>query len=111
MDSPADFDSYANAESAIRKQLSIYQSLNTDLSKKIQKLKIEANLQANEINKIKLELIDERKKSAELRQLFFSANSHCVDFFKAYFDTIQQMNEFADVSFELPDQNTSQSED
>lgn len=112
MDTPTAMESFTNGEEALRSQLSIYKSLNNDLSKKIQKLKIEVNNHAKEINKVQEELIEERNKSAELRRLFMSANSHCISFYKSYFDIIQQVNEIQDVSFETAaDNNISQSKD
>lgn len=113
MDSPSFFeDSTVNNEASLRKQLSIYQSINSDLSKKIQQLKIELNSSVKELNNTRNELIEEKRKFSELRRLFFTANSHCVSYFNSYFSTIQLVNEIGeDLNFTLPvqDRNDSQS--
>lgn len=110
MDSPVVMESFTSGEETLRNQLVIYKALNNDLSKKIQQLKIEVNYHVKELNKVQLELIEEKKKSSELRRLFYIANNRCLTFFNDYFDSIQQINEIHDESFEVPgEQNASPS--
>ena len=102
MDSPVVMESFTGGEESLRNQLAIYKQLNNDLSKKIQQLKIEVNYHAKEVNKAQLELIEEKKKSSELRRLFYLANNRWMAFFTDYFDSIQQINEIHDESFQVP---------
>jgi GTP1/Obg family GTP-binding protein len=114
MDSSSQEESEAHE---LRNQLSVYQKINGDLSKKIQELKIELNVTQKELLKTQNELltsremlIQEQRKFEELKRFYTSTNGLCIDFFKKYHDNLEKLNNSElDLSLNLRDvsQNNS----
>jgi hypothetical protein len=77
----------------LKQQLNTYKMINADLSKKIQQLKVELNGFKQENSVIRREVLDERAKAVEYRQLFTTMNSHCIHFINNYVNSMQQINE------------------
>ncbi|KAL7030486.1 hypothetical protein ACKWTF_006680 [Chironomus riparius] len=77
----------------LKQQLNTYKMINADLSKKIQQLKVELNAFKQENSVIKRQVLEERAKSVEYRQLFTTMNTHCINFINTYVNSMQQINE------------------
>lgn len=75
----------------LRQQLTTYKSINADLSKKVQELKVEINLYKLENAQIKKDIIEERTKSAEYQRYFHIINRRCADFVNSYVSSIEEI--------------------
>lgn len=92
-----------DTEERLRQQLTMYKSLNHDLSKKVQELKIELSENKNQFAICHKLLMEEQQKIKEYKQCLSMINLQCFQFCSNYYNIVNEINEQnPNVSMELP---------
>lgn len=77
----------------LRAQLNIYKSLNGDLSKKVQELKIELGEARNQLSTCQKQLMEEQQLNKEYKVSFNTLNMQSFNFCQQYYQTINELHE------------------
>lgn len=94
----------------LRHQLNIYKSLNHDLSKKVQDMKIQSAQMQKELANVQKQLLEEQQKVKEYKRYLNTINSQCFQFCTQYFNTVNDINEEnPDISLNFPKQGATPS--
>lgn len=103
MDSDSELDVTVSSElDMVKDQLATYQTLNTDLSKKVQEFKINFNAANKELLKTRNELMLEKLKSSELRRTLLMINGQMSQFLNGYITSMQSCIDTTDLEVTLP---------
>lgn len=87
----------------LKKRLDAYKSLNSDLTKKCQDLKLELTATRTELQNAKKQLLEEQRKSTEYKNSLNIINSQCFQFCNSYFTLVNQINEEnPDITLNFP---------
>lgn len=90
------FNQSVNLEEEIKTlhdRLNMYKSLNTDLSNRIQDLKVQSGAYASELTIVRRELLEEKAKTSEMRRYIKLLNTQCANFFNTFVSNVQQAAE------------------
>lgn len=86
----------------LRDQLDVYKTLNVDLSKKVQDLKVELTAVNKELFTIRNDLMTEKVKSSELRKCILTLHGHSTQYFDGFFNSIQSFAQKTDLEMTIP---------
>jgi regulator of replication initiation timing len=87
----------------LKEQLKMYKSLNRDLSKKVQELKVELNETKSAFAISQNQLLEKGRLVKEYKNHLKKINSQCFQFCTNYFNTVNEINEQnPDVTLNFP---------
>lgn len=89
----------------LKEQLQTYQSLNFELSKRVQDIKIMLSVAEKELNLTRNDLISEKMESTELRRTLLTMNGHFTAFFNNYISNLENCKNRTNLDVTVPGLN------
>lgn len=92
----------------LKQQLTMYKSINSGLSKKVQELKIQLKDTTSELTISQKKLIDEQKRTKELKRCLNTINLQCFQFCTTYYHTVNEIQEQnPEIILDFPNQEAT----